>query len=62
MTLSRARSAAPNYRRPRSSVWSVVKASRQQPMKPMHRNAQAANEYFRIPPGRVVELGGQIEI
>jgi KUP system potassium uptake protein len=28
----------------------------------MHRNALAANEYFRIPPGRVVELGGQIEI
>jgi KUP system potassium uptake protein len=28
----------------------------------MHRNAQPATEFFRIPPGRVVELGGQIEI
>jgi KUP system potassium uptake protein len=28
----------------------------------MHRNAQAATEFFRIPAGRVVELGGQIEI
>jgi KUP system potassium uptake protein len=28
----------------------------------MHRNALAATEFFRIPPNRVVELGGQIEI
>jgi len=28
----------------------------------MHRNAQPATEFFRIPPGRVVELGGQIEV
>ena len=28
----------------------------------MHRNALAATEFFRIPPNRVIELGGQIEI
>ena len=28
----------------------------------MHRNALPATEFFRIPPGRVIELGGQIEI
>jgi KUP system potassium uptake protein len=28
----------------------------------MHRNAQPATEFFHIPAGRVVELGGQIEI
>jgi len=28
----------------------------------MHRNAQPATEFFRIPAGRVIELGGQIEI
>ena len=28
----------------------------------MHRNALAATEFFSIPPNRVVELGGQIEI
>lgn len=28
----------------------------------MHRNALPATEFFQIPPGRVVELGGQIEI
>ncbi|MDR3465097.1 MAG: potassium transporter Kup [Xanthobacteraceae bacterium] len=28
----------------------------------MHRNALAATEFFSIPPGRVIELGGQIEI
>ena len=28
----------------------------------MHRNALSATEFFRIPPGRVVELGGQVEI
>jgi len=28
----------------------------------MHRNALPATEFFRIPPGRVIELGGQVEI
>ena len=28
----------------------------------MHRNALPATEFFRIPPNRVIELGGQIEI
>ena len=28
----------------------------------LHRNALPATEFFRIPPGRVVELGGQLEI
>jgi KUP system potassium uptake protein len=28
----------------------------------MHRNALAATEFFRIPPNRVIELGGQVEI
>ncbi len=28
----------------------------------MHRNALSATEFFRIPPGRVVELGGQLEV
>jgi KUP system potassium uptake protein len=28
----------------------------------MHRNALPATEFFRIPPNRVVELGGQLEI
>jgi len=28
----------------------------------MHRNAMAATEFFSIPPNRVIELGGQIEI
>ncbi|MGP8122795.1 MAG: potassium transporter Kup [Xanthobacteraceae bacterium] len=28
----------------------------------MHRNALAATEFFRIPPDRVIELGGQVEI
>ncbi|UFZ08594.1 potassium transporter Kup [Bradyrhizobium ontarionense] len=28
----------------------------------MHRNAMAATEFFRIPPNRVIELGGQVEI
>jgi KUP system potassium uptake protein len=27
----------------------------------MHRNALAATEFFRIPPNRVIELGGQVE-
>jgi KUP system potassium uptake protein len=28
----------------------------------MHRNSLSATEFFRIPPGRVIELGGQVEI
>jgi KUP system potassium uptake protein len=28
----------------------------------MHRNALSATEFFRIPPNRVVELGGQVEV
>jgi KUP system potassium uptake protein len=28
----------------------------------MHRNALAATEFFHIPPNRVIELGGQIEL
>ncbi len=28
----------------------------------MHRNALAATEFFQIPAGRVVELGGQVEV
>jgi KUP system potassium uptake protein len=28
----------------------------------MQRNAQSATEFFRIPPNRVIELGGQVEI
>ncbi|HEY8138365.1 MAG TPA: potassium transporter Kup, partial [Methylocystis sp.] len=28
----------------------------------MHRNALSATEFFQIPPGRVVEFGGQVEI
>ena len=28
----------------------------------MHRNALAATEFFHIPPNRVIELGGQLEI
>ena len=42
-----------------SSRWSRVKSH---VFKLMHRNALPATEFFRIPPGRVVELGGQIEI
>jgi KUP system potassium uptake protein len=35
---------------------------RRQLFEVMHRNALAATEFFRIPPNRVVELGGQVEI
>jgi len=28
----------------------------------MHRNALDATEFFRIPPNRVIELGGQVAI
>jgi KUP system potassium uptake protein len=42
-----------------SSRWSRISTSL---FEAMHRNAQPATEFFRIPPNRVVELGGQIEI
>ena len=41
------------------SRWNRIKIS---VFEVMHRNALAATEFFRIPPNRVVELGGQIEI
>jgi KUP system potassium uptake protein len=28
----------------------------------MHRNALPATEFFHIPPNRVIELGGQVEM
>jgi KUP system potassium uptake protein len=28
----------------------------------MHRNALPATEFFHIPPNRVIELGGQVEL
>jgi KUP system potassium uptake protein len=28
----------------------------------MHRNALDATEFFHIPPNRVIELGGQVEL
>jgi KUP system potassium uptake protein len=43
----------------RSSRWRRIKMH---VFKFMHRNALPATEFFRIPAGRVVELGGQIEI
>jgi KUP system potassium uptake protein len=41
------------------SRWSRIRAS---VFEAMHRNALPATEFFHIPPNRVVELGGQIEI
>ncbi len=41
------------------SRWWRVKM---QVFKFLHRNALPVTEFFRIPPGRVVELGGQIEL
>ena len=37
-------------------------AFRRQVFDIIHRNAQPATEFFRIPPGRVIELGGQVEM
>ncbi len=37
-------------------------AIRRRVFEAMHRNALAATEFFRIPPNRVIELGGQVEI
>ncbi len=45
---------------PRGSArWWLIKM---QVFKFLHRNALPATEFFRIPPGRVVELGGQLEV
>ena len=37
-------------------------AFKRQVFETMHRNALPATEFFRIPPGRVIELGGQVEM
>ncbi len=42
-----------------ASRWSRIRTKL---FEAMHRNALAATEFFRIPPNRVIELGGQIEI
>ena len=39
---------------------SRIGAIRRQVFEAMHRNALPATEFFRIPPGRVIELGGQV--
>jgi KUP system potassium uptake protein len=41
---------------------SQMSAFRREVFETMHRNALPATEFFRIPPGRVIELGGQVEI
>jgi len=41
---------------------SRISAIRRKVFEVMHRNALPATEFFRIPPNRVVELGGQVEI
>jgi KUP system potassium uptake protein len=41
---------------------SRMSALRRRVFEVMHRNALAATEFFRIPPNRVIELGGQVEI
>ena len=41
---------------------SGIGAIRRRVFEAMHRNALAATEFFRIPPNRVIELGGQVEI
>jgi len=43
----------------RKSRWKRIKVA---VFEAMHRNAQPATEFFRIPANRVVELGGQLEI
>jgi KUP system potassium uptake protein len=44
------------------SQYSRLNALRRQVFDFMHRNAQPATEFFRIPPNRVIELGGQVEM
>jgi KUP system potassium uptake protein len=46
----------------RVTIVSRLNAIRYRLFEAMHRNALAATEFFRIPPNRVVELGGQVEI
>jgi KUP system potassium uptake protein len=41
---------------------SRLSAFRRQVFETMHVNALPATEFFRIPPNRVIELGGQVEI
>jgi len=41
---------------------SRIGALRRNVFEAMHRNALAATEFFRIPPNRVIELGGQVEL
>ena len=41
---------------------SRIGAIRRRVFEAMHRNALSATEFFRIPPNRVIELGGQVEI
>jgi KUP system potassium uptake protein len=41
---------------------SRMSAIRREVFEIMHRNALPATEFFRIPPNRVIELGGQVEI
>lgn len=41
---------------------SRLSAVRRQVFDFMHRNALPATEFFRIPPNRVIELGGQVEM
>jgi KUP system potassium uptake protein len=41
---------------------SHINALRRRLFETMHRNALPATEFFRIPPNRVIELGGQVEI
>jgi len=41
---------------------SRISALRSRVFEVMHRNALAATEFFRIPPDRVVELGGQVAV
>ena len=41
---------------------SHISAIRRRLFETMHRNALPATEFFRIPPNRVIELGGQVEI
>jgi len=43
----------------RGSLWWQIKTH---VFRFLHRNALPATEFFRIPPGRVVELGSQIEV
>jgi KUP system potassium uptake protein len=46
----------------RVTIVARLNAIRYRLFEAMHRNALAATEFFRIPPNRVVELGGQVEI